>query len=146
MDHWALPKETPGAREHGAVMNCLECATTMAATYTAPSAIGCCAYCGAGICFDHARILALPGQPVGVVLRAERGARRVMCATCYAASDADGASAGTLIAIAPADQNGSASKRGVAAFALALTGWASSPGGRGFGASRRRWAFRWRRL
>jgi len=66
-------------------MNCLECTAMMRAAYTVRGAIGCCVHCGAGICLDHARILARPAQPVGVVPRS-RGARRVMCATCYTAS------------------------------------------------------------
>ena len=126
-------------------MNCLECTAMMRAAYTVRGAIGCCVDCGAGICLDHARILARAAQPVGVVPRS-RGARRVMCATCYTGSDADGATAWTDIAIAPADQNGSAGKRGVAAFVLALTARADSPGGRKSGASRRRRAFGRRRL
>ena len=30
-------------------MNCLECTAIMRATYTVRGAIGCCAYCGAGL-------------------------------------------------------------------------------------------------
>ena len=48
-------------------MNCLECTAMMRAAYTVRGAIGCCVDCGAGICLDHARILARAAQPVGVV-------------------------------------------------------------------------------
>ena len=64
-------------------MNCLEYATLMAATYKAPAALACCVYCGAGICLDHARLVVLSAQPAGLVPR--RGARRIVCATCYIA-------------------------------------------------------------
>lgn len=59
-------------------MNCLECTTIMRATYTVCGAIGYCVCYGAGICLDHARILAQAAQPVDVVPRS-RGAAALRC-------------------------------------------------------------------
>ena len=98
-------------------MNCLECATLMAATYQAPAALACCVHCGAGICLDHARLLILPAQPVGPVPR--RGARRIMCATCHIAAYGDGAVALTV----PVERGEQQSKRKLAALMSMLAAW-----------------------
>lgn len=64
-------------------MNCLECATRIARTNLAQPAIGCCTYCGAGICLDHARYIPLPPPPpVGLVPRLGNSRRRVVCTSC----------------------------------------------------------------
>lgn len=43
-------------------MNCLECSVP---TKEVPNtAIGDCAYCGAGVCLDHARVIRLHSQPL----------------------------------------------------------------------------------
>ena len=99
-------------------MNCLECATLMAASYKAPAAMACCVHCGAGICLDHARPVVLPAQPVGLV-PPTRGARRVVCATCYIASEGAGAVALTV----PAERSERLGKRKLAALVSALTAW-----------------------
>jgi hypothetical protein len=63
-------------------MICLECATTIARPTTAQPAIGCCAYCGAGIYLDHARYISLFPLPIGVVPRPASGKRRFICTSC----------------------------------------------------------------
>jgi hypothetical protein len=69
-------------------MNCLECATRIARTNLAQPAIGCCTYCGAGICLDHARYIPLPSPPpVGLVSRPGNGRRRVVCTKCDPGTD-----------------------------------------------------------
>ena len=100
-------------------MNCLECATLMAATYQAPAALACCVYCGAGICLDHARLLILPARPVGPVPR--RGARRIVCATCHIAAGSDGAVALTV----PVERGERQSKRKLAALRSVLAAWSA---------------------
>ena len=63
-------------------MICLECATRTAPSTMAQPAIGCCAYCGAGICLDHARYVPLSPLPIGVLPRPSTGKRRFVCTTC----------------------------------------------------------------
>ena len=63
-------------------MICLECATTIAQPTTSQPAIGCCAYCGAGICLDHARHIPLPPPPIGPAYQRRNGKRRFVCTTC----------------------------------------------------------------
>jgi len=65
-------------------MNCLDCATMIPMAAMDRAAIGCCTYCGAGICLDHARFILPYGRPVGVV--PAQGARRVLCTSCDAAA------------------------------------------------------------
>jgi hypothetical protein len=45
-------------------------------------AIGCCAYCGAGICLDHARHIPLAPAPIGPAYQRRNGKRRFICTTC----------------------------------------------------------------
>lgn len=101
-------------------MNCLECATLMAATYEAPAALACCVHCGAGICLDHARVVGLPAQPVGLV-PPTRGARRVVCATCYIAS----AGAGAVALAVPVERGERLGKRRLSALVSVLTAWSA---------------------
>jgi len=68
-------------------MNCLECATDITTTGPAQAAIGCCAFCGAGMCLDHARYVALPRRPIGVVAGLSPGRRRFVCTTCDLEAD-----------------------------------------------------------
>ena len=81
-------------------MNCLEC--SMSPTIDVPNtAVGDCAYCGAGVCLDHARVIALQSHPVGVVPNVRTGARRITCTTCYSAGGGEGEKAGMLTAASP---------------------------------------------
>ena len=77
-------------------MICLEC--SLSPTTDRPLvAIGGCAYCGAGVCLDHARLVELRAQPAGVVPELRRGARRILCTTCFATTALDGAAVRTRI-------------------------------------------------
>jgi len=65
-------------------MNCLEC--SMSSAIDVPNAaVGDCAYCGACVCLDHARVVTLQSSPIGVVPDVRTGARRITCTTCYSA-------------------------------------------------------------
>src|ERR1700761_4090678 len=82
------------------VMNCLEC--SMSPAMDVPNAaIGDCAYCGAGVCLDHARVVTLQSSPLGVVPDVRTGARRITCTTCYSAGGLEGERAGALAVAAP---------------------------------------------
>jgi hypothetical protein len=59
-------------------MNCVECVTVAAPP--AP-AIGCCIYCGSGVCVDHVRVTPVAAQPIGV-LPPVVGRRRLTCTAC----------------------------------------------------------------
>ena len=64
-------------------MNCFEHA--IATPGTANTAFACCAYCGAALCLEHARLITLPAPPPpGLVVRTTAGARRILCPSCYA--------------------------------------------------------------
>jgi hypothetical protein len=63
-------------------MICLECAIDAAASMAARPAIGTCAYCGAGICLDHARWIPLAPPPIGPAHPPRNGKRRFICTTC----------------------------------------------------------------
>jgi hypothetical protein len=81
-------------------MNCLEC--SMSPAIDVPNtATGDCAYCGAAVCLDHARVVALKPARIGVVPDARRGARRITCTTCYSVGGLEGERAGMLTAPAP---------------------------------------------
>jgi hypothetical protein len=58
-------------------MNCLQCATNGRST----SAVAVCADCGAGVCLEHARIVALTAQPVGLI-PAHASGRQIRCTAC----------------------------------------------------------------
>ena len=76
-------------------MNCLEC--SMSPAIDVPNtATGDCAYCGAGVCLDHARVVALKPTRIGVVPDSRKGARRITCTTCYAIGGLEGERAGML--------------------------------------------------
>lgn len=82
-------------------MDCLECSLSPSADIPM-TAIGGCAYCGAGVCLDHARVV-VPGRPpTGVVPQSRVGERRIVCTTCYAGSVPGGTKAGTLTVTGPA--------------------------------------------
>jgi hypothetical protein len=82
-------------------MNCLECSLSPSVGLPM-TATGGCAYCGAGVCLDHARVV-IPGRPpIGVVPQSSIGERRIVCTTCYAGSATGGTKAGTLAMTAPA--------------------------------------------
>lgn len=63
-------------------MICLECAIDVEASVAARPAIGTCAYCGAGICLDHARWIPLAKAPIGPAYQHRNGKRRFICTTC----------------------------------------------------------------
>jgi hypothetical protein len=99
------------------VMNCLEC--SMSPAIDVPNtAIGDCAYCGAGVCLDHARVVALRSNPLGVVPTVRTGARRITCTTCYSAGGLEGEQAGML---AVATSGAGAAKGQATASATART-------------------------
>jgi hypothetical protein len=100
------------------IMNCLECATTTPMTYMVRGAISFCAYCGAGICLDHARFVDLPAHPVGLAAPPPSGARRILCTACHAAPAYDGADFAALTA--PAGHGERSAGGGLAAFVSAL--------------------------
>lgn len=73
-------------------MNCFECAiTTPGATDTA---IACCACCGAGLCLEHAHLIALRPPTPSEWTRTITGARRIVCPGCYAFPPSGGYQAG----------------------------------------------------
>jgi hypothetical protein len=81
-------------------MNCLEC--SMSPAIDVPmAAIGDCAYCGAGVCLDHARVIMLRSNPIGVVPGVRCRERRITCTTCYSAGGLEGEKAGMLTVAAP---------------------------------------------
>jgi hypothetical protein len=81
-------------------MNCLEC--SMSPAIDVPNtATGDCAYCGAGVCLDHARVVTLQPRRIGVVPDVRTGARRITCTTCYSAGGLEGERAGMLTVEAP---------------------------------------------
>jgi hypothetical protein len=81
-------------------MNCLEC--SVSPTIDVPNtAVGDCAYCGAGVCLDHARVIKLHSQPLGVVPDVRTGERRITCTTCYSAGGLEGDRSGTVTAAVP---------------------------------------------
>ena len=63
-------------------MICLECATNINGSGSDRPAIGCCAYCGAGICLDHARFIPVSPPPIGPAFQPRNGKRRFICTTC----------------------------------------------------------------
>jgi hypothetical protein len=80
-------------------MNCLECSLSPSVDLLMTAAAGC-AYCGAGVCLDHARVV-IPGRPpIGRVPQSSVGERRIVCTTCYAGSHPGGTKAGMLTATA----------------------------------------------
>src|ERR1700733_9413542 len=100
------------------VMNCLEC--SMSPAIDVPNtATGDCAYCGAGVCLDHARVVTLQSTPIGVVPAVRTGARRITCTTCYSAGGLEGERAGMLTVAA---QGAGAAKGEATASATARTG------------------------
>ncbi len=62
------------------IMSCLTCTTDPRGEGAAP-AIGTCAYCGAAACLDHARIVPVPTQQIGLAPQ-PAGARRIVCGVC----------------------------------------------------------------
>jgi hypothetical protein len=81
-------------------MNCLEC--SMSPAIDVPmTAVGDCAYCGAGVCLDHARVIRLSPQPIGVVPVVRTGERRITCTTCYSGGGLEGVGTGTLTVATP---------------------------------------------
>jgi hypothetical protein len=82
-------------------MDCMECWLSPAPDIPR-TAIGSCTYCGAGICLDHARVLTIHRQPIGVVPQSRMGARRIVCTSCYAGPSPEGAKAGMLTVSAQA--------------------------------------------
>jgi hypothetical protein len=84
-------------------MNCLECSLSPSVGLPMTATAGC-AYCGAGVCLDHARVVTPGRPPIGVVPQSSVGERRIVCTTCYTGSAAGGTKAGTLTATAPADR------------------------------------------
>jgi hypothetical protein len=78
-------------------MNCLEC--SLSPTIDVPmTAIGDYAYCGAGVCLDHARVITFGRQQIGVVPEVRTGKRRIVCTTCYGGTSLE--PGGTLTASA----------------------------------------------
>jgi hypothetical protein len=73
-------------------MNCFEC--TIVTPGIANVAIGSCAYCGAGLCTEHAYLINMPAPPVGLMPRANFGARRIVCPSCYTVPPSGGVRAG----------------------------------------------------
>ena len=59
------------------------------------TAIGSCAYCGAGVCLEHARLVEFRSQPISLVPELRNGARRILCTTCFAAAAPDRAAVRT---------------------------------------------------
>lgn len=106
-------------------MNCLECATRIARTNLAQPAVGCCAYCGAGICLDHARYIPVAPRPVGVIPQLLNGRRRVVCATCDLGAD-NGALTVTMFT-GPDGRRGRPLRRGWSTFVSVLTARDSRP-------------------
>jgi hypothetical protein len=70
-------------------MNCLECSLSPAIDSPMAAVAGC-AYCGAGVCLDHARVLMRRSQPVGVMPDIRGGGRRIACTTCCLAGRREG--------------------------------------------------------
>jgi hypothetical protein len=100
------------------VMNCLEC--TMSPAIDVPNtATADCAYCGAGVCLDHARVIAIQSNRIGVVPNVRTGVRRITCTTCYSAGGLEGERAGMLTVAAP---RAGAAKGGATASAAARPG------------------------
>ena len=98
-------------------MNCLEC--SMSPTIDVPNtAAADCAYCGAGVCLDHARVVTLQSNPIGVVPAVRTGARRITCTTCYSAGGLEGERGGMLTVAAP----------GAGAAEAKATAYAARPG------------------
>ena len=92
------------------VMNCLEC--SMSPAIDVPNtAAGDCAYCGAGVCLDHARVVTLQSNPIGVVPTVRTGARRITCTTCYSAGRLEGEKAGMLAVAAPSTSGAKGEER-----------------------------------
>jgi len=81
-------------------MYCLEC--TLSPAIDEPlTAIADCAYCGAGVCINHARVINIRTEPIGVVPQVRVGVRRILCTTDYASGPLEGEKAGTLTAATP---------------------------------------------
>jgi hypothetical protein len=59
------------------------------------TAIGSCAYCGAGVCLEHARLVEFRSQPISLVPELRNGARRILCTTCFAVTGPDAPAVGT---------------------------------------------------
>jgi hypothetical protein len=88
----------------------------MSPTIDVPNtAVGDCAYCGAGVCLDHARVVTLRPSHIGVVPDIRTGARRITCTTCYSAGGLEGERAGTLTE--PASRAGAAKGKATASTA-----------------------------
>jgi hypothetical protein len=88
-------------------MDCLECSLSPSADIPM-TAIGGCAYCGAGVCLDHARVVIPSRPPVGVVPPSRVGERRIVCTTCYAGAAPGGTKAGSLTVTSRAVRNAGA--------------------------------------
>jgi hypothetical protein len=106
-------------------MNCLECATTVPMTSMAQTAVGCCAYCGAGTCLLHVRFVPVVPRPVGLVPRLPNSRRRLMCTTCDPRGETDGLTVSMLTDAE--DRSDRADRRGLAAFMSALAARESRP-------------------
>ena len=92
-------------------MYCLEC--TLSPAIDDPlTAIADCAYCGAGVCINHARVINVRPESMGVVPQVRVGVRRIVCTTDYSAGPLEGERAGTLTAATP--RAGAATKEATA--------------------------------
>ena len=69
-------------------MICLDCSLSPTVDRP-PTAIGACAYCGAGVCLEHARLVEFRSQPISLVPELRNGARRILCTTCFAVTGPD---------------------------------------------------------
>lgn len=105
-------------------MNCLECATTVPMTSMAQSAVGCCAYCGAGICLLHARFVPVAPRPIGLLPQMS-SRRRLVCTSCDLRGEADGLTVSMFTNAE--DRSDRAARRGLAAFVSALAAREARP-------------------
>jgi hypothetical protein len=64
-------------------MHCLDCmAATTDPSFGAEPVVALCAYCGAAVCYDHARTARVHSPRIGLNSQATNGVRRILCTQC----------------------------------------------------------------
>lgn len=68
-------------------MHCLDCrAAGTDPSFDAGPVVALCAYCGAAVCYHHARTTRVPPPRIGLVPQTMHGVRRILCAQCAGAA------------------------------------------------------------
>jgi hypothetical protein len=64
-------------------MHCLDCMTaTTDPSFGAEPVVALCAYCGAAVCYHHARTIRVDHPRISLVPQTTPGVRRILCTQC----------------------------------------------------------------